>query len=167
MLVRLALRSEVDAALGVWSDANPLTQLDEHPERLKSWAQQPDAALYVAVEGEDLIGMLLSLPARFDDGAGGVIPHARHITGVAVLPAWRRRGVGRALLGAALDDARAKLCELVTLWTPADNEPARRLFERHGFRPTGRIEEDDAGTPMLHLLAQLSNAVPQQGLTHA
>lgn len=50
----------------------------------------------------------------------------------------RGRGVGRALVEAALAEARARGARRVLLDVADDNGPARALYERAGFRPTGR-----------------------------
>jgi ribosomal protein S18 acetylase RimI-like enzyme len=152
MAVRCAATGEIEAAVAVWCSANATSPLEHHPVRLWRWSREPGAKLFVAVDGDDLVGMILSLVARADDGAGPPIPGARHITGVAVLPDRQRGGIGDALLRAALDDARAEGCDHVTLWTQTGNERALRLFEAHGFRPTGRTAYDDAGESMSQLL---------------
>jgi len=48
----------------------------------------------------------------------------------------RRGGVGEALLNAAIDWLREQNMPRVVLGTAAQNENARRLFARRGFRPT-------------------------------
>jgi GNAT superfamily N-acetyltransferase len=154
VVVRRAANSEVKAALDVWRSANAGSPLELHPARLRRWSQEPGTKLFVAVDGDDVIGMILSLVARADDGAGPPIPRARHFTGLAVLPERQRGGVGGALLRTALDDARAEGSERGTLWTHVGNERARRLFEAHGFRPTGRTGHDDGG-PTMQLLARI------------
>lgn len=78
-------------------------------------------------------------------GAAGVIAYCAvwivfdelHINNLAVLPAWRRRGVGRALLEAVLDEARRLGAMRATLEVRASNQAARALYERAGFRPAG------------------------------
>jgi ribosomal protein S18 acetylase RimI-like enzyme len=163
MIVRRAVATEVEAGVDVWRLANAASRLERHPERLQRWAQETGAKLYVAVDEEQVIGMILSLATREDDGAGALIPRARHITGLAVLPHRQRRGVGRALLRAAVDDARAEQCDRITLWTHVGNDSARRLFEAHGFRPTGRSGHDDAGEPTMQLLATIRGEQAQSG----
>ena len=48
----------------------------------------------------------------------------------------QRSGVGEALLNAAIEWFREKRMPRAMLGTAAQNENARRLFERRGFRPT-------------------------------
>ena len=54
-----------------------------------------------------------------------------------VRPAARGRGAGEALLEAAAAWARARDFGALFLWVTESNEPARRLYERCGFSPTG------------------------------
>ena len=77
--------------------------------------------------------------------AGRVIAYAgvwlmvdeAHITTFAVDPAYRRRGVGERLLLALLDVAIARGAHEATLEVRLSNLPARRLYEKYGFRPVG------------------------------
>jgi ribosomal protein S18 acetylase RimI-like enzyme len=66
--------------------------------------------------------------------------HAHHgvIGAVYVRPQYRGRGVGDALIRAALDEA-ARHVEHVTLTVTGANASAVRLYERNGFEIVGRI----------------------------
>jgi ribosomal-protein-alanine N-acetyltransferase len=91
------------------------------------------------------------LVARFDGrvvGFGGVwlMVDEAHITTFAVHPAWRRRRIGERLLVALLDIASARGAREATLEVRLSNLPARRLYEKYGFRPVGlrpRYYSDD------------------------
>jgi ribosomal protein S18 acetylase RimI-like enzyme len=56
-----------------------------------------------------------------------------NIHDLAVLPDYRGRGVGRALLQAAEDQARQKGCCKLTLEVQDDNTRARVLYQHFGF----------------------------------
>lgn len=56
-----------------------------------------------------------------------------NIHDLAVVPAWRGRGVGRALLSAAEARARRRGCCKLTLEVQDENRRARVLYERFGF----------------------------------
>jgi ribosomal-protein-alanine N-acetyltransferase len=60
-----------------------------------------------------------------------------HITTFAVHPAWRRQRLGERLLLAILDIAVARGAREATLEVRLSNLPARRLYEKYGFRPVG------------------------------
>jgi ribosomal-protein-alanine N-acetyltransferase len=82
------------------------------------------------------------LIARIDDtivGYGGMwlMVDEAHITTFAVHPAWRRQGIGERLLLAFLDFARDRHAREATLEVRLSNLPARRLYEKYGFRPVG------------------------------
>jgi ribosomal protein S18 acetylase RimI-like enzyme len=53
---------------------------------------------------------------------------------LAVLPAHRGQGIGRALLRAAEEHARRRGCAKLTLEVREDNARARGLYHEHGFR---------------------------------
>lgn len=60
-----------------------------------------------------------------------------YITNVAVSPACRRQGIGRALVGALTSHARGQGLTFVTLEARASNAPAIALYEGAGFRRVG------------------------------
>jgi ribosomal-protein-alanine N-acetyltransferase len=80
--------------------------------------------------------------ARTDDAIVGfaglwVMVDEAHVTTFAVDPIWRRRGIGERLLLALLDIAVARRAREATLEVRLSNMPARRLYEKYGFRPVG------------------------------
>lgn len=64
-------------------------------------------------------------------------PGAAHLVRLTVDPAAQRRGVGSALMAAALHSYRAKGYHSVSLNTQADNVASRHLYERFGFSLAG------------------------------
>jgi putative acetyltransferase len=66
---------------------------------------------------------------------------------MAVLPEWQGSGVARALLHAAETELRKNQCERVTLDTTEPLQRAVRFYEKHGFRPSGRVS-DFFGMPL-------------------
>lgn len=82
------------------------------------------------------------LVARAGDrvvGFGGIwlMVDEAHITTFAVAPGWRRRRIGERLLVALLDLAIERRANEATLEVRLSNLPARRLYEKYGFRPVG------------------------------
>jgi ribosomal-protein-alanine N-acetyltransferase len=60
-----------------------------------------------------------------------------HVTTFAIAPAWRRNHLGERLLIALLDIALDRRATEATLEVRLSNLPARRLYEKFGFRPVG------------------------------
>ena len=80
--------------------------------------------------------------ARIDDeivGFGGMwlMVDEGHIITFAIHPAWRRQRIGERLLLAFLDLALVRGAHEATLEVRLSNLPARRLYEKFGFRPVG------------------------------
>jgi len=111
------------------------------------------AALHAACFSEGWtaasIGALLAGPGAFgllaaSDGepAGFILvrPAAdeAEILSLAVLPAWRRRGLGRRLLAAALERLVAAGTRRLLLEVAEDNVAARKLYQAAGLIPVGR-----------------------------
>ena len=82
------------------------------------------------------------LVARLGDrlvGYGGMwlMVDEAHITTFAVHPAVRRQRIGERLLLAFMDLAIERGAHEATLEVRLSNLPARRLYEKYGFRPVG------------------------------
>lgn len=60
---------------------------------------------------------------------------------LGVLPEFQRRGCGWALLGAAVQHVRDAGALRLNLVVRPDNESARRLYSRYGFRDGGFFED--------------------------
>ena len=60
-----------------------------------------------------------------------------HVTTFAVHPRFRRRRIGERLLLGLLDLALDREAREATLEVRLSNLPARRLYEKYGFRPVG------------------------------
>jgi RimJ/RimL family protein N-acetyltransferase len=68
------------------------------------------------------------------------VQHVTHLVGMMVADAHQGRGVGRELLGRALDMLRREpLLETVTLSVSAGNTPAMALYRRFGFTRYGHL----------------------------
>lgn len=84
-------------------------------------------------EGE-IVGSL----AAFGQGKKKI--HHQALIGMMMLEAWRGRGVGRALLTATIDWAKANpLIEMLTLGVYAENTPGVNLYTSLGFIEYGRL----------------------------
>ena len=64
-------------------------------------------------------------------------PDEAFVQTLAVAPAAQGRGLGALLLLELLGEAERRRQRVVSLEVRADNEPAQRLYARHGFARTG------------------------------
>lgn len=62
-----------------------------------------------------------------------------HILSIAVLPPFRRKGIGRALLRRILEEGRAMGLNGAILEVGVENEAAKALYRSLGFAECGRI----------------------------
>ncbi len=60
-----------------------------------------------------------------------------HVTTFAVLPAWRRRGIGARLMLALVELSAEVGAHVLTLEVRLSNIAARTLYQSFGFRPVG------------------------------
>jgi len=125
-----------------------LAALRDHPEAFgTSYKEELDGA-----PGSDIARLIVDPPSAtlggFADGSlvgttcMMVSPrikqrHKGHLSAVYVVPEWRGTGLARALLDAAVGQARAANLSSLTLSVTVGNEAARRLYLRAGFRSYG------------------------------
>jgi ribosomal protein S18 acetylase RimI-like enzyme len=107
----------------------PLPQ-DVRERLLPGLAAHPTARAWLAFEGNEAVGVCVGFIGYSTFNARPLL----NIHDLAVLPGQRGRGIGHALLAAAEADARNDGCCKLTLEVLEDNAPARRLYERFGFR---------------------------------
>jgi len=81
------------------------------------------------------------------------------VSGVGVVPAWRRRGVGRTMMERLIASAREMGAKQIKLEVIAQNTPARRLYKSLGFRVARELltwqrpeDADPLPVPREHLL---------------
>src|SRR5687767_15349606 len=99
----------------------------------ETWSQQlRDLPTFVAViDGLD-VGMVRCQPDETQ-------PDTAVLISMWVAPAVRRRGVGDALIDAAIEWAHASGVNRLLLYVVDDNAPAIALYARKGFQPTGEV----------------------------
>ncbi|MEH0935065.1 GNAT family N-acetyltransferase [Micromonospora psammae] len=61
------------------------------------------------------------------------------VQGVWVAPEWRGRGIATSAMAAVVRDALKRVAPTVSLYVNDFNLPARRVYERCGFRPVGTL----------------------------
>ena len=100
--------------------------------------QNDEMTVLLAGEGPDAIAELRFRTSVWSDGL-----HA-YLEELYVAPALRGQGIGRTLLGAAMDLARERGAATMDLGTSDDDVAARALYESLGFtnregRPDGPV----------------------------
>ncbi len=111
-------------------------QLIESASFVTPW---PSQAYRQELETNRLAMYLVALMGDTIVAYGGIwlMVDEAHITTFAVHPDYRRRRIGERLLLALLDLARDRSAREATLEVRLSNLPARRLYEKYGFRPVG------------------------------
>ncbi|MEU6004879.1 GNAT family N-acetyltransferase [Streptomyces sp. NPDC047453] len=121
-----------------WSTAHAVTPPPRQPyEPFFTHRSGPRDHL-VAELGGRLVGYIrLGFPTELASNA-----HVRQIRGLAVAEEARGSGVGRALLRAAVEEARRQGARRITLRVLGHNTPARKLYESEGFVVEGVQPEE-------------------------
>jgi len=105
------------------------------------------AAYYAELQGGNRDLMLIARPScaaiiEFSPIAGYIVARETagelHINNVAVRAQYRRRGIGAALLGRVLHEARRRKANAAFLEVRSGNFAAQALYEKCGFRAIAR-----------------------------
>jgi ribosomal protein S18 acetylase RimI-like enzyme len=103
------------------------------PGRWQELLADPAHAFLMAEHGGELLGYI-SCGASRDDAAP---PDVGEVRSLSVSPAAWRRGVGRTLMSAGLDELRRRGFAEATVWSFADNDRANAFYEASGFTRDG------------------------------
>ena len=122
-----ALR-ELDRATWSWSVS---------PAPASSASLDTEGMLVAEVDGEVAGYVALGHPTRLESNR-----HVLSLRGLAVAPAHQGRGLGRALLEAALAAARERGARRLTLRVLSTNPGARALYEACGFTVEGVLRDE-------------------------
>jgi N-acetylglutamate synthase-like GNAT family acetyltransferase len=83
-----------------------------------------------AAESGEIVG---TIACRVMDGGRG------HLRGMAVRPEWHGSGISTRLLKRAEEELFRAGCTTITLNTTEPLKRASHFYEKHGFRPTGKL----------------------------
>jgi ribosomal protein S18 acetylase RimI-like enzyme len=111
---------------------------------VKGWGRPGDWGL-LALNGENPVGAnsagavwLRQWTGEEEKGYGFVSPHIPEIS-LALLPEYRNQGLGRRMLETVMAMAKPGFPGLSL--SVVESSPARRLYERLGFRKVGQVME--------------------------
>jgi GNAT superfamily N-acetyltransferase len=130
----VALLQQVDTASGTFSGRPLLDPSTEHlATRLREILEEGERTLIVgADESGDIVGLLV---AR-DDAVGAIdLMPVLHVTHLLVAPKQRRRGLGRALLAAAVHLAEERGVDRMMATAASGSREGNRYLARLGFAP--------------------------------
>jgi len=117
---------------------DPTPGLDKLAERVRRLLAGGDTAVLLAGAGPDGLAVLRFRPALWSDAL------ECYLAELYVVPAMRGRGLGRALMNAAMDLARDVGADYMDLGTAETDVAARALYESLGFsnregKPNGPV----------------------------
>jgi ribosomal protein S18 acetylase RimI-like enzyme len=143
-VVRRAELADAEAVGRLMHDFNaefdePTPGPERIAERIRELLAGGDTAILLAGSGPDGLAILRFRLAITTPGL------ECYLAELYVAPARRGQGLGRALMNAAIDEARARGADYMDLGTSEDDVAARALYESLGFvnreggRPDGPI----------------------------
>ena len=136
-------------------------------ERASFRSPWPPNAYRSELESNRLAAYLVARAEGEIIGFGGMwlMVDEAHITTFAIHPAWRRQRIGERLLLSFLDLAIERGAREATLEVRLSNLPARRLYEKYGFRPVGlrpRYYSDDNEDALIMTTEALTEAAMRE-----
>lgn len=137
VLIREASEADLPAILGLYAqpdlddDVLPLAQAQQILARFKRY---PEYKLYVAADGDEIVG---SLALLIMDNLGHMGTPSGVVEDVVVEPARQGEGIGRKMMAFALDRCRDRRCYKLALSSNLKRERAHRFYESLGFEKHG------------------------------
>jgi len=123
MIIRDLSSAPVDVVVSI----GHLLDHDVHAEAAARFAHEPGHHLLVAYDGDLAVGFVTGVQLTHPDKGTEMFLYE-----LGVDPSARRRGVGRALVDALADVARAAGCYGMWVLTDRDNEAAMRTYTGAG-----------------------------------
>lgn len=122
------------------------------PERLAGWAKQPDRYLYIARANGQRVGFLFT---QVSFGVG-------HVQWLSVSRAYRRHGIGSALVRRCLRDFASAGCYQADVFTVPSRRKETEFFERMGFVRRAVLDKTLLGTRSQYMTAKLRDATEEE-----
>ncbi|WP_192763979.1 GNAT family N-acetyltransferase [Actinomadura algeriensis] len=127
------VRLLADDPLGATRETPGAEVPEEYFTAFAAIQKDPNNTVIVAEVGGEIAGTLQLTYIPGLTFSGG---ERAQIEGVRVVSEQRGQGVGQALVGWAVDQARARGCRLVQLTTDRQRPDAIRFYQKMGFRPS-------------------------------
>ncbi len=106
------------------------------------WMRSDDFGIVAELDGT-AVGAAWARVMPADDPGYGFVEAGVPELGVGLAPEHRGKGIGRLLLVALLDEARARGVRGMSLSVEDGNVAARRLYVACGFSVVGRVGDSD------------------------
>lgn len=149
--IRRATRHDAEALAAVYVETASRSERGIIPDAVldgrtaaayvESWRRRLGApephATWLAERDGRIVGLCYVMPSP-DEDAG---PETGHLDMLYVLPSEAGQGIGACLLAAGVAHLEAAGFTEATLWVLAGNVPARRFYERKGWRFTGLTKQ--------------------------
>jgi GNAT superfamily N-acetyltransferase len=148
ILVREATAADIPAVLALYAqpeiDDGKVLPIDEAVALHRRFARYPDYTLYVALEGDTVVGSFALLVM---DNLGHLGAPSGIVEDVVVAPQRQGHGIGQAMMRFALARCREKRCYKLVLSSNAKRARAHAFYEKLGFARHGysfRVDLDRA-----------------------
>jgi GNAT superfamily N-acetyltransferase len=131
--IREARTGDEAAISALLEELGHSTPVDEVTQRLERLGREAGNWLWLAVDGERVVGFVgLHVMPRIERGPSG------RLTAIVVTECQRRRGVGRALMARAEDEARRQGCERIELTSADRRTDAHAFYGALGYEEASR-----------------------------
>jgi GNAT superfamily N-acetyltransferase len=138
MLVREASEADLGGVLALYAqpgvDDGQMLPIDEAQRIFAKFRAYPDYRLYVAVDGDEIVG---TFAMAIMDNLGHLGAPSALVEDVAVSPDRHGQGIGKQMMRFALDRARATGCYKLALSANLKRDAAHAFYESLGFQRHG------------------------------
>lgn len=112
-----------------------------YEDREQKWKNSiPEQAVFVAVEGEEVVGFSIGGPER----TGNYPAYQGELYAIYILEEYQGKGIGKALVKAVVEQLVMQNISSMTVCALAEN-PACRFYEKLGGKKIDTIEMELAG----------------------
>lgn len=111
------------------------TSVQELTEWFTSFLQNPMVHVWIAEDGGRAVGYVSAVVHERPETTFMPLRRWCELDQIVVDPAWRQRGIARALVLEVIDQARAEGVESVETVSWSFNQQSQQMFQRLGFRP--------------------------------